>query len=178
MLPLPLTRLRSWSCSACAHCCRDYTPILTTVEGIKLSSKFGGVVEPCIRGYIIKKGIDRRCIQYNSGQRWLCGIQDIKPGACRLWPFTICKEPTYGRPEEALFNCAYGDLYVYIDTKCSGITYGVPSLESISKVVPEFVEIGSGGSNRQFYSTHRSTSTAMSLITPYDHNPIIAINRV
>jgi len=166
MVPLPWTCLRSWSCLACGKCCRDYTPILTTVEGIKLSGKFGGAIGPCIRGYLIRKGSDRRCVfQYRSGQSWLCGIQDIKPGSCRLWPFKVCREPTYGRPEEALFKCAHGDLYIYVDPGCRGIEYGIPSREFIYKIIPEFIEVGLG-SNRQFYSTSRSASitTPLTLI--------------
>jgi len=181
MAPIPWTRLRSWFCLACGMCYREYTPILTTVEGIKLSSKFGGAVRPCVRGYLIEKGFDGRCaFQYRSGQMWLCGIQDIKPGACRLWPFKVCKEPTYGRREEAIFKCAYGDLYIYVDPKCNGIQYGFPSREFVSKVILEFIELGLGGSNRQLYTTCRSTSivTTPTLIASIDDNIIIAPNRV
>jgi len=149
-------------CRACGFCCRDYTVLLTTVEGVRFSKRFGGVVEPCIRGFIIKKGSDGRCVfQYYSGQRWLCGIQDIKPQACKLWPFMACRAPTFGRAEEALYKYADEDLYVYVDTGCRGITYAIPSREFISKIIPEFIELSLRCRNKQLYSTSRSTLSAI-----------------
>jgi Fe-S-cluster containining protein len=158
MAPLPWKQLNSWFCQACGLCCRDNTPLLTTLEGIRFSKKFGGVIEPCVRGFILKKGSDGRCVfQYYSGQRWLCSIQGMKPQACKLWPFMVCRDPTYGRAGEALYAYADDSLYVYVNAGCGGINYGIPSHEYISKIIPEFIEISLGLHNRQFFSTHRST---------------------
>jgi len=168
--PVPWSWLSSWKCRACGDCCRNYTPILTVAEGMKFMRTFGEVVGSCIRGFYIKKSIAGRCLfQYAFSNMWLCGIQDMKPSACKLWPFKVYRSPKYGKADESIYNYMNKDYYVYVDTECRGIAYGKPSVEFMTKTVPEFIEISLGGGVSQCYSTNfgvsRTSKTNYPVIT-------------
>jgi len=77
----------------------------------------------------------------------------MKPMACKLWPFKILNKPKYGRAKEALFNYNGREFFVYIDPLCPEIRWGKPTLETVYKVIPEFIEIALGLREKQVYST-------------------------
>lgn len=113
-----------------------------------------GFTQPGISRFHLRRKSDGACIfLYNFYGRWLCGLQHMKPMACKLWPFKILNTPKYGRAKEAL--CIFGQrkLYVYVDSMCKGLQWGSPTIELANRIVPEFVEIALGHRKKQFYST-------------------------
>jgi hypothetical protein len=84
---------------------------------------------------------------------YLCGLQHMKPKACKLWPFKIFGEPQYGYASNAVYSYGENQLFVYADSTCSGLRYGKPTLEFSECTLKEFVEIALGVRNNQFKTT-------------------------
>ena len=152
MAPIPIGRIRSWTCLACGMCCRVFRVALTPYEYAKLSTIFGpwcvDVDEfgnPCLRK------VGGRCVfQTEEG---LCGLQPLglKPLACKVWPFRVLKRPKYGHPQEALFVYGGKRYYVYVNSMCSGVNRGDP--RKLPLVVSEVIRILKRPSTPQRYST-------------------------
>ncbi len=161
MNPVPWRHISSWNCRACGQCCRGYDVILKYPEWVKIIQTYGiGVTRPGIDRLYLGKRPDGSCIfLYKSFDRWLCALQDIKPKACKLWPFKIYSQPRYGRPEQASYEYMDREFFVYLDPHCKGLKFGRnPSNQLASKTIPEFMEIAWGLRDRQQYSTSRIPS--------------------
>lgn len=163
MRPIPWSKVRSWNCLGCGICCKIYNVLLTSYESAIFLKKFGtDVLSLDIRGYYLRKLPDGRCIfQHEYFGKSLCTIQNMKPLACKLWPFRILKNPKYKQKELAMFTYKNNVFYVYVDPICKGLTLGKPSEELITKTIPEFIEISSGIKQTQFYSTSRIIHKAL-----------------
>lgn len=127
-------------------------------EWLKLVNRYGaGVTRTGLNKFYLAKRSDGSCIfLYNYFGKWLCGLQDMKPLACKLWPFKVLKKPKYGNPSEALFIYRGRPLYVYIDPFCPNLKWGRPTPELTYKVIPEVIELSMNIREKQVYSTSRT----------------------
>ena len=157
---IPWSQVESWRCIGCGDCCK-LTVQVTTKEWLDLTRLYGPeLVEQSISGFYMRKTIDDRCpFLCRFSDRWICGLQPMKPLACKIWPFKICDNPRYGKPDEAYLKYKSEEFYVYAFPQCPGISYGKPSEQFVSRTLPEFIEIRLGLRRKQFYSTSRLKHT-------------------
>jgi len=153
--PIPWNCVNSWYCSNCGLCCKEFDVTLRFDEWLNLVRRYGvGVTRAGLNKFYIGKKNDGTCMfLYNSLGGGLCGLQRMKPTACKLWPFKISNRPRYGRSKEAAFNYKGKQLFVYIDPICPEIRWGKPSQQIMYQVIPEFIEIALGLREKQVYST-------------------------
>lgn len=151
----PWSTVNSWQCNMCGICCRQYDVILKLPEWLGIVKTFGvEYTKSSISSFSLGRRADGSCLfLQRTPTASFCGMQYAKPQACKLWPFKVLDKPKYGRPNEAVY--AYGNrkLYVYVDSTCVGVRYGMPAHEFAYSVIPEFVEIALGTCRRQFKST-------------------------
>jgi len=155
VIPIPWSYVKSWNCPACGLCCRGYNVVLGFNEWVNIVRTYGiGVTEPSINKFYLRKKGDDTCIfLYKHFDTWLCGLQHMKPKACKLWPFKIQGKPKYGRPNEASYTYRGQKLFIYLDPSCIGIQWGTPTREFAYTTIPEIVEIALALRKKQFYST-------------------------
>ena len=161
MKPIPWRYINSWNCIACGLCCRGYDVVLKYPEWVKIIQTYGiGVTKPGINSFYLGKRANGSCIfLYRFFDRWLCGLQHIKPRACKLWPFKIYSQPRYGRSNQASYEYRDREFFIYVDPMCAGLRFGrIPSNQLVSKTIPEVVEIALGLREEQFHSTCRIQS--------------------
>jgi Fe-S-cluster containining protein len=94
------------------------------------------------RGFSLQKKDDGSCrfLSRINGLS-ICELQNMKPKACRLWPFKVLKWPKYGRAREALFNYKERRFFIYIDPSCPAIGWGKPMANMLENIIPEFIKI-------------------------------------
>ena len=155
MVPIPWSQVRFWRCTGCGICCMYYNVTLKFDEWLRIVQKFGiGVTEAGLNKLYLAKKADGSCIFLSkSNGVYYCMLQDMKPLACKLWPFKILSRPKYGRSREAEFNYNGRRFYVYVDPFCPEIRLGKPMPIMIGKVIPEFIEIALGIRKQQIYTT-------------------------
>ncbi|OYT49720.1 zinc/iron-chelating domain-containing protein [Candidatus Bathyarchaeota archaeon ex4484_231] len=155
MMPVPWSHVSYWRCTGCGICCKKFDVVLKFDEWLRLVKTYGiGVTTAGLNKFYLNKRPDGSCVFLTqSGNISFCGLQNMKPLACKLWPFRILDKPKYGRPNEAAFNYNGRRLYVYIDPLCPEILWGKPTPKMVYKVIPEFIEIALGLREKQFYST-------------------------
>jgi len=130
-MKVPWRRIKYWKCEACGKCCSEYRVPLTFYEYLKL--KDSGFVEEKGGRYFIKK-IGGKC-PFQVGN--ICLLQgELKPLACKLFPFSIRKK---GK-EEALFEYEGEEYYVYVDIGCDNVIFGKP-MPIMYKLIREAIEI-------------------------------------
>jgi len=164
---VPWRRVENWLCVACGECCREFRVPLRAYEVVRLANLFGyGPLELGLKGYRLRKRPDGRCVfqVYRSG-RWICGIQSIKPLACKLWPFFISDKPQDSK-DEAEYEFRGYRFYVYVNPFCRGVVYGKPSNVFAKKVIPEFIELSLGLRREQSLSTSP-------FVSPDSHFPLM-----
>jgi len=155
MVPVPWSYVNSWRCTGCGICCREFEVVLRFHEWLKLVQTYGvGVTGAGLSKFYVAKRPDGFCLFSTaySGVK-LCGLQSMKPLACKIWPFKIVDKPKYGSAREALFEYKGRRLFVYVDPFCPEIRWGKPTPEMTYYVVPEFIEIALGLREKQVYST-------------------------
>ena len=154
-MPLvPWRKVENWLCVACGDCCREFRVPLRTYEAVRLANLFGyKCLELGLRGCRLRKRPDGRCVfqVYREG-KWICGIQSVKPLACKLWPFFISDEPQDSK-DEAEYEFKGYRFYVYVNPFCRGVIYGKPCGAFAKKVIPEFIELSLGFREEQRLST-------------------------
>lgn len=152
---IPWRFIHNWECVNCGECCKRYNVSLSIDEWLKITKIYGvDVVTSNIGKVLLKRRSDGSCVfLYRIGDKWVCGLQSIKPKACRLWPFYIKEKPVYGYGDFAYYNYNGLNLYIYVDTFCRGLTYGLPSKKLLEKILPEVVEIYLGRRIVQQYTT-------------------------
>ncbi|RLI41707.1 hypothetical protein DRO59_06205, partial [Candidatus Bathyarchaeota archaeon] len=103
MLFVPWQRIADWKCTACGLCCRAYSVVLNFQEWLNIVKNYG--VDKTVSGLdklFIKRRSDGSCIfLYKFSNMYLCGIQHMKPKACKLWPFRVLSKPKFGYADEA-----------------------------------------------------------------------------
>jgi hypothetical protein len=152
---VPWNMVSSWHCNTCGICCRQYDVILKLPEWLNVVKAFGvEYVAPSVSNFLLRRQADGSCVFLNrTPTASLCSLQYSKPQACRLWPFKILDNPKYGKPNDAVYYYGRQKLFVYADSTCTGLRYGVPSQEFVYSVIPEFVELALGVRLRQFKTT-------------------------
>jgi Fe-S-cluster containining protein len=146
MLFVPWQYIADWKCNTCGLCCKAYSVILNFQEWLNIVKNYG--VETTATGlnklYLRRKS-DGSCIfLYKLGDMHLCGLQHMKPAACKLWPFKILGKPKFGYAKEALYPYGGKALYIYADSTCTGLIYGRPTWEFVNQTLKEFIEIAIG----------------------------------
>ena len=124
-------------------------------EWLNLVRTYGvGVTRAGLNKFYIQKKQDGSCLFLTiSNGIWFCGLQNMKPTACKLWPFKVLDRPKYGRAKEALFNYKDRRFFIYVDSVCPQIGWGKPTTKMVHNVIPEFIDIALGQREKQFYST-------------------------
>ncbi|MEM3627299.1 MAG: YkgJ family cysteine cluster protein [Candidatus Bathyarchaeia archaeon] len=155
MLSVPWRYIADWKCNACGLCCKAYSVVLNFQEWLKIVNNYG--VEKTVAGLdrlYLKRRSDGSCIfLYKFSDMYLCGLQHMKPMACKLWPFKILSRPEYAHAREAAYNYGGKTMFVYADSTCRGLSYGVPTWEFTNQTLREFVEIAIGICREQYKST-------------------------
>ncbi|MGQ9542947.1 MAG: YkgJ family cysteine cluster protein [Candidatus Bathyarchaeia archaeon] len=158
---LPWRKVRYWECLACGDCCKWFRVPLRMDEYANLLKNYGS---SCIdigvdRVYLARRP-DGRCVfQIPMSGRWICGIQAVKPIACKQWPFIIVNKPLFGHDDLALLKEFDLKFYIYVDPKCRGLLLGAPSTILLERILPEVLKLSHGDVN-QYYSTSRLLSVA------------------
>ena len=157
MRPIPWRHVASWSCNLCGKCCREYRVVLKPEEWLRLVDIYGPDVAEVGHGkFYLRRRPDGSCIFLRKvGDKWLCGLQDMKPKACKLWPFKVLSWPKYGRAAEAYVNYMGYPLYVYVDPFCPGLKWGSPTPAFVSTVLREAIEIALGIRTEQEHTTSK-----------------------
>jgi hypothetical protein len=106
----------------------------------------------------LKRATDGSCVFLcRFAGTYLCSLQNMKPEACKIWPFKILSEPTYGEEKDATFDFMDRRLYIYADANCAGLRYGAPSWEFASVTLREFAAIALGACSAQRSSTRNAS---------------------
>jgi hypothetical protein len=153
---VPWRYISDWKCDLCGNCCMLYSVVIDFPEWFEIVKRFG--IEKTTAGVdrlYIKRGNDGSCpFVYRFGNGCLCGLQNMKPGACKQWPFRVLFEPRFGDANHALYE--YGDLrlFVYADSMCSGLRYGSPRWDFATSTLREFVALTLGKRQVQWKTTH------------------------
>ncbi|MFQ6064177.1 MAG: YkgJ family cysteine cluster protein [Candidatus Bathyarchaeia archaeon] len=158
MKPTPWKYINSWNCIACGLCCKAYDVVLKYPEWLKIIQTYGiGTTRPGRNQFYLGKKANGSCIfLYRFFDRWLCALQQMKPMACKLWPFKVYSHPKYGRSNQASYEYMGREFFIYVDSGCLGLRFGRnPSNQLISETIPEVIEIALGLREKQFYSTSR-----------------------
>ena len=152
---VPWQNVADWKCKACGYCCKLYSVVLGFPEWLRLTKTFGSETTIAdLDRFYIKRCSDGSCaFLFNKSYNYFCGLQTIKPEACKLWPFKVIAEPKYGAPNQAVFDYMGNKIYVYVDTMCSGLRYGEPTWDFRYKTVKEFTELALGVRQVQYKST-------------------------
>jgi len=165
MLLVPWRYIADWKCTACGLCCKAYSVVINFQEWLKIVNNYG--VEKTASGLnklFIKRKSDGSCIfLYNFLNTHICGLQYMKPKACKLWPFKILSKPEFGYEKEAEYSFGENKLFVYADSTCNGLKYGTPKWEFAGRTLKEFVEIALGIRSQQY-----KTTAEINYLQPYD----------
>lgn len=153
---VPWSQVSHWRCIGCGECCK-LTVQVTANEWLNLTRLYGPqLVEQDITGFYLRKTLDNLCpFLQRFPERFACGLQPMKPLACKIWPFRICDNSRYGYHDESYFKHKNGEFYVYAYPTCPGISYGKPTDEFMNRIIPEFIDIRLGLTRTQTYSTSR-----------------------
>ncbi len=153
---VPWQYLSDWKCNMCGDCCKLYSVVIDLPEWLQIVKNFG--VEKTAAGldrFFIKRNSDGSCpFVYDFANTNFCGLQNMKPGACKQWPFKVLFEPRFGDANHALYNYGNLKLFVYADSNCSGLRYGSPSWEFATMTIREFVELTMGKRQNQLKTTN------------------------
>jgi len=152
---VPWRQVSSWRCNGCGDCCRDYGVVLKFPEWLKIVNTFGQekTVAGLERLYIRRREDGSCSFLCHFAGNYLCGLQGMKPDACKIWPFKVLVEPRYGEPTQACFELAGRRLFVYVDGNCPGLRFGAPSWEFAHGTLREFVELAAGARMVQHKTT-------------------------
>lgn len=161
---VPWRHIADWECTACGGCCRLYSVVINFHEWLKIVKNYG--VEQTVSGLdrlFIKRKSDGSCaFLCELSDVHICQLQQMKPVACKLWPFKILSKPKFGYAKEAAYNYGEDTLFVYADSMCDGLKYGTPTLTFSNQILREFVEIATGLRNNQF-----KTTAKINFLLPY-----------
>jgi len=169
MLFVPWRYVADWRCIACGKCCISYSVVLSLPEWLGIIKNYG--VDKTVSGLnklFISRRTDGSCVfLYRFSNWYLCGLQQGKPKACKLWPFKVLSRPKYGYANDAVYYDGRDSFYVYADSTCSGLLYGRPTETFARHTLKEFVEIALGRHKNQF-----KTTGEVGFMQPYAHSRI------
>lgn len=152
---VPWRQIANWRCTACGDCCKYYGVVLKFPEYLSIIRNFGP--EKAVAGVerlYIKRRDDGTCsFLCHFLDNYVCGLQSMKPDACKIWPFKIFLEARFGEPDQAVFEYHERKLYVYADSNCPGLKLGLPTWEFAFQTLREFIDLAIGSQRVQ----HRTT---------------------
>jgi Fe-S-cluster containining protein len=157
---VPWQNVADWHCKACGYCCKLYSVVLGFPEWLRLNQTFGSQTTVTdFNRFYIKRHSDGTCAFLCSNSlKYTCGLQGMKPQACKIWPFKVLAEPKYGEEKQAAFDFLGNKLYVYVDNICNGVRLGVPTWEFSHTTLREFMELALGLREVQYRSTGKTGS--------------------
>jgi Fe-S-cluster containining protein len=143
---IPWRHIADWRCTACGYCCKLYSVVLGFPEWLRIVKTFGAEATVAdLSRFYIKRVSDGSCsFLCHFANTYCCGLQQMKPDACKLWPFKVLAEPKYGQANQALFHYGGRELFIYADAMCSGLRYGSPTWEFNFLTLREFVDLALG----------------------------------
>jgi len=104
--------------------------------------------------FYIKRASDGSCaFLCNDVNNYYCALQNMKPEACKIWPFRVLSDPKYGQSSQAAYDYGGLRLYVYADTTCGGLRYGTPTWDFRFTKLREFTELALGVRQVQYKTT-------------------------
>ena len=152
---VPWQSVADWRCNGCGQCCKLYTVVLNFQEWLRIVRNYG--VEQTASSlnelYIKRRGNGSCAFLCNFSNTYFCGLQHMKPQACQLWPFKVLSQPILGCANEAQYRYNGNSLFVYADSICHGLRFGIPTWEFVNCTLKEFVEIAAGFRNQQRKTT-------------------------
>ena len=152
---IPWRLIRSWKCLACGRCCKKYRVNLTWEEYEKIARYWPQEVKRTGDGFYLKRRPDGGC-RFLWGKLCYLQILNMKPLACKLWPFMILTRPDKMDINfEGLYQFKNKEYFVYLNPKCSGINKGDPL--NLKKVIEEVINLWLGLKKNQYYSTNRES---------------------
>lgn len=133
---VPWNAVRSWHCFVCGICCIHYDVILKLPEWLSIIRNFGvAYTTPSVHAkFALSKKADGSCVFLRKRAR-------------------VLDKSNYGKPTEAVYYYGKRRLFIYVDSVCKGLRFGVPTPEFTYSTVPEFIEIAFGMRQKQFKST-------------------------
>jgi len=157
MIPVSWRNIKTWNCTECGMCCRDYHVVLNFNEWVSIVRKYGvDATIPGVRKLLLGKNGDGTCnflkCMESSG---FCGLQNMKPLACKIWPFKVLNHPKFGNPNLAFYKYRNRIFYIYVDPACTGLSWGKPTTDFKFKTLPEFIDVAMRLRRKQFYSTSK-----------------------
>ena len=157
MIPVSWRTIKSWNCTECGVCCKDYHVVLNFNEWTNIVRAYGvDTTMPTVNRLLLGKKGDGTCRFLTCrGDTNVCGLQYMKPLACKIWPFKVFDHPKFGKPDEALYRYLDKNLFIYVDPACPGLTLGKPDVNFKHKILPEFVDVAVGLQRKQLYSTSK-----------------------
>ncbi len=164
---LPWSSIRTFRCLACGTCCSHFAIPLRPSEALAIARIFGWHRIEARKGRLFIRKDEGGCpFLVKMISLGVCYLQEIgvKPRACKLWPFHIFRNPEYGRREGAAFPSRYGTFYIYVDTRCPGITLGRPT-DALAAAAMEALEIWLG------VRTEQSLTTSLFITSLHRLNP-------
>ncbi len=85
--------------------------------------------------FFIKRASDGSCaFLCNDANNYYCGLQNMKPEACKIWPFKVLSEPKYGEPNQAAYDYRACD-FTFTGTPCAAV-YDMARQHGISDTQP------------------------------------------
>ncbi len=150
---VPWRLVADWRCLACGACCTRFRIPLRPDEAVSIARSIGewAVEVRAGRPYLARVG--GRCAFLSGDGRCLLHPLGLKPRACKVWPFSVSREPVHGLRDLARFEHLGRTWYVYADPRCPGLKLGEPGDRLRGEVIPEVVEIWAGVRTRQEAST-------------------------
>ncbi len=142
-----------WQCMGCGACCEVFRIPLRPDEAVSIARAFGDWAVELRHGRPYLARVGGRCAFLSTSGRCLLQPLGLKPRACKVWPFSVSREPKHGSPKLARFEHLGREWYVYTDSRCPGLILGEPSERLVEEVLPEIVEIWVGARREQEAST-------------------------
>ncbi|UCF45245.1 MAG: YkgJ family cysteine cluster protein [Candidatus Bathyarchaeota archaeon] len=152
---VPWQYIADWKCVACGYCCKLYSVVLGFPEWLRIVKTFGVAKTVADLNHLyIKRTNDGSCsFLCRFANTYYCSLQNMKPDACKLWPFKVLSEPKYGQAHQAAFNYGRKKLFIYADAMCSGLRYGRPTWEFNFLALREFADLALGTRKTQSKTT-------------------------
>lgn len=152
---VPWKSIRSWRCTTCGICCRHYDVVLKFPEWLHIVKTFGvNYTSSSLNKLFLGRRGNGSCAFLHETQNGsFCGLQFIKPRACRIWPFKVLTRPRFGSPSQAIYTYKDRRFFIYADSVCRGLRFGIPTRELVYSIIPEFIGIAIGSNRKQFKTT-------------------------
>jgi len=154
---IPWREIKSWRCISCGNCCTLGLKInLRSYEYLKILNFWPKSIELDRFGGPILKKIGSRCVFYNR----FCNLQpfNLKPLACKVWPFAVYLKPQSSERERARFIFEDHEYFIYLNpyakSVCFGIGRGNP--DDLPHIVNEILKIYKNPLRKQTYTTSKS----------------------